>query len=138
MASAGVGSAPHVAGELFKLMTGLNMVTCPIAVAACTGRSPGGQVQMLFEPTLSTLGISGRASCARWRSPRAKRSEALPDVPTVGEFVPGYEATAWFGLGAPKGTPAEILDKLNREINAGLADPKIKARLADLGGHRCR
>ena len=68
----------------------------------------------------------------------ATRSEALPDVPTVGEFVPGYEASAWFGIGAPRNTPAEIIDKLNREINAGLADPKIKARLADLGGDRCR
>lgn len=135
MASAGVGSVPHVAGELFKFMTGLNLIT-----VGYRGGGPAlvdllaGQVQMMFEPTLSTLPHIRAGKLRALAVTSAKRSAALPDVPTVGEFVAGYEATAWFGLGAPKGTPAEILDKLNREVNAGLADAKIKARLADLGG----
>ena len=135
MASAGVGSVPHVAGELFKFMTGLNLIT-----VGYRGGGPAlvdllaGQVQMMFEPTLSTLPHIRAGKLRALAVTSAKRSAALPDVPTVGEFVAGYEATAWFGLGAPKGTPAEILDKLNREVNAGLADAKIKAQLADLGG----
>ena len=135
MASAGVGSVPHVAGELFKFMTGLNLMT-----VGYRGGGPAlvdllaGQVQMMFEPTLSTLPHIRAGKLRALAVTSAKRSAALPDVPTVGEFVAGYEATAWFGLGAPKGTPAEILDKLNREVNAGLADAKIKAQLADLGG----
>ena len=135
MASAGVGSVPHVAGELFKFMTGLNLIT-----VGYRGGGPAlvdllaGQVQMMFEPTLSTLPHIRAGKLRALAVTSAKRSAALPDVPTVGEFVAGYEATAWFGLVAPKGTPAEILDKLNREVNAGLADAKIKAQLADLGG----
>jgi tripartite-type tricarboxylate transporter receptor subunit TctC len=135
MASAGVGSVPHVAGELFKFMTGLNLIT-----VGYRGGGPAlvdllaGQVQMMFEPTLSTLPHIRAGKLRALAVTSAKRSAALPDVPTVGEFVAGYEATAWYGLGAPKGTPAEILDKLNREVNAGLADAKIKAQLADLGG----
>ena len=135
MASAGVGSVPHVAGELFKFMTGLNLIT-----VGYRGGGPAlvdllaGQVQMMFEPTLSTLPHIRAGKLRALAVTSAKRSAALPDVPTVGEFVAGYEATAWFGLGAPKGTPAEILDKLNREVNAGLADAKIKVQLADLGG----
>ena len=135
MASAGVGSVPHVAGELFKFMTGLNLIT-----VGYRGGGPAlvdllaGQVQMMFEPTLATLPHMRAGKLRALAVTSAKRSAALPDVPTVGEFVAGYEATAWFGLGAPKGTPAEILDKLNREVNAGLADAKIKAQLADLGG----
>ena len=135
MASAGVGSVPHVAGELFKFMTGLNLIT-----VGYRGGGPAlvdllaGQVQMMFEPTLSTLPHIRAGKLRALAVTSAKRSAALPDVPTVGEFVAGYEATAWFGLGASKGTPAEILDKLNREVNAGLADAKIKAQLADLGG----
>ena len=91
-------------------------------------------MQVYFAPCLRRSSTSGPASCARLAVTTATRSEALPDIPTVGEFVPGYEASAWYGVGAPKNTPAEIVDKLNKEINAALADPKIKARLADLGG----
>ena len=135
MASAGVGSVPHVAGELFKFMTGVNLIT-----VGYRGGGPalvdllGGQVQMMFEPTLSTLPHIRAGKLRALAVTSAKRSQALPNVPTVGEFVAGYEATAWFGLGAPKGTSSEILDKLNREVNAGLANAKIRERLADLGG----
>jgi tripartite-type tricarboxylate transporter receptor subunit TctC len=135
MASAGVGSVPHVAGELFKFMTGINLIT-----VGYRGGGPalvdllGGQVQMMFEPTLSTLPHVRAGKLRALAVTSARRSAALPDVPTVGEFVAGYEATAWFGLGAAKDTPTQILDKLNGEINAGLADAKIKQRLADLGG----
>jgi tripartite-type tricarboxylate transporter receptor subunit TctC len=94
----------------------------------------GGQVQVMFEPTLSTVGYIRAGKLRALAVTSATRSAALPDVPTVGEFVPGYEATAWFGIGAPRNTPAEIVAKLNGEINAGLADAKIKERLADLGG----
>ena len=126
---------PHVAGELFKFMTGVDLVR-----VGYRGGGPalvdlmGGQVQVMFEPTLSTIGYIRAGKLRALAVTSATRSAALPDVPTVGEFVPGYEATAWFGIGAPKNTPAEIITKLNGEINAGLADAKIKDRLADLGG----
>jgi tripartite-type tricarboxylate transporter receptor subunit TctC len=94
----------------------------------------GGQVQVMFEPTLSTIGYIRAGKLRALAVTSATRSAALPDVPTVGEFVPGYEATAWFGIGAPRNTPADIIAKLNGEINAGLADAKLKERLADLGG----
>ena len=135
MASAGNGSVPHVAGELFKFMTGVDLVR-----VGYRGGGPalvdlmGGQVQVMFEPTLSTIGYIRAGKLRALAVTSATRSAALPDVPTVGEFVPGYEATAWFGIGAPKNTPADIIDKLNGEINAGLADAKIKERLADMGG----
>ena len=135
LATAGNGSVPHVAGELFKFMAGVDLVR-----VGYRGGGPalvdliGGQVQVMFEPTLSTLPYIRAGKLRALAVTSAKRSEALPGIPTVGEFVPGYEATAWFGLGAPKNTPAEIVDKLNRGVNAGLADPKIKQRLADLGG----
>ena len=135
MASAGNGTVPHVAGELFKFMTGVDLVR-----VGYRGGGPalvdlmGGQVQIMFEPTLSTIGYIKAGKLRALAVTSATRSAALPDVPTVGEFVPGYEATAWFGLGAPKGTPGEIVDKLNAEVNAGLVDAKIKERLADLGG----
>jgi tripartite-type tricarboxylate transporter receptor subunit TctC len=135
LATAGNGSVPHVAGELFKFMAGVDLVRVNYR-----GGGPalvdliGGQVQVMFEPTLSTLPYIRAGKLRALAVTSAKRSEALPGIPTAGEFVPGYEATAWFGLGAPKNTPAEIVDKLNREVNAGLADPKIKQRLADLGG----
>jgi tripartite-type tricarboxylate transporter receptor subunit TctC len=135
MASAGNGTVPHVAGELFKFMTGVDLVR-----VGYRGGGPalvdlmGGQVQVMFEPTLSTIGYIRAGKLRALAVTSATRSAALPDVPTVGEFVPGYEATAWFGIGAPKNTPADIVDKLNGAINAGLADPKIKERLADLGG----
>jgi tripartite-type tricarboxylate transporter receptor subunit TctC len=135
LATAGNGSMPHVAGELFKFMAGVDLVRVNYR-----GGGPalvdliGGQVQVMFEPTLSTLPYIRAGKLRALAVTSAKRSEALPGIPTVGEFVPGYEATAWFGLGAPKSTPAEIVDRLNREVNAGLADPNIKERLADLGG----
>ncbi len=135
MASAGNGTAGHIAGELFKMMAGVDMVHLPYR-----GGGPafndllGGQVQVMFATTVGSIGYirSGRLRPLAITS--ATRSEALPDVPTVSEFVPGYEASFWFGVGAPKATPAEIVDKLNKEVNAALDDPKMKARLADLGG----
>ena len=135
MASAGNGTVPHVAGELFKFMTGVDLVR-----VGYRGGGPalvdlmGGQVQVMFEPTLSTIGYIRAGKLRALAVTSATRSAALPDVPTVGEFVPGYEATAWFGIGAPKNTPTDIIAKLNGEINAGLADAKIKERLADMGG----
>src|SRR5271169_675083 len=135
MASAGNGSVPHVAGELFEFMTGVDLVR-----VGYRGGGPalvdlmGGQVQVMFEPTLSTIGYIRAGKLRALAVTSATRSPALPDVPTVSEFIPGYEATAWFGIGAPRNTPADIIAKLNGEINAGLADAKIKDRLADMGG----
>ena len=134
MASAGNGSTSHLGGEWFKMMTGVNLVHVPYR-----GAGPalvdllGGQVQVMF-PTMSSSIEYIRAGKLRVLAvTTATRSPALPDVPTVNEFVPGYEASFWTGIGAPKNTPAEIVDKLNKEINAALADPKMKARLAELG-----
>lgn len=135
LASAGNGTVPHMAGELFKSMTGVDLVRI-----SYRGGGPalvdlmGGQVQVMFEPTLSTLPYIRAGKLRALAVSSATRSAALPDVPTVGEFVPGYEATSWFGMGAPKNTPTEIIDKLNEAVNAGLTDTKIKQRLADLGG----
>jgi tripartite-type tricarboxylate transporter receptor subunit TctC len=134
MASAGLGSGPHLAGELFKMMAGVDMVHVPYrgATPALTDLI-GGQVQVLFGNTPANEYIrAGRVFALAVTT--AMRSAALPDVPTLGEFLPGYEASAWFGVGAPRSTPAEIVDKLNKVINAGLADPKVTARLTDLGG----
>jgi tripartite-type tricarboxylate transporter receptor subunit TctC len=134
MASVGKGTPPHIAGELFKMMTGVDMVHVPYR-----GGGPaltdllGGQVQVYFATTVSSIEYVRDGRLRALAVTTATRSEALPDVPTVGEFVPGYEASTWVGFGAPKGTPAEIIDKLNKEINAGLAEPKIRARFADLG-----
>jgi tripartite-type tricarboxylate transporter receptor subunit TctC len=135
MASGGNGSSPHVAGELFKMMAGVDMVHVPYR-----GGAPGltdllgGQVQVYFANMPAAIEHIRAGKLRALAVTTATRSDALPDIPPVGEFVPGYEASGWFGVGAPKGTPAEIIDKLNREINAALVDPKIKARLADLGG----
>jgi tripartite-type tricarboxylate transporter receptor subunit TctC len=135
MASAGNGTPAHVAGELFKMMTGISLVHVPYRGAG--GALPdllAGQVQVMF-PTMSASIQYVRAGNLRALAvTTATRSDALPQVSTVSDFVPGFEATLWTGIGAPKNTPADIVDKLNREINAGLADPTIKARLADLGG----
>jgi tripartite-type tricarboxylate transporter receptor subunit TctC len=134
MASAGTGSTPHVAGELFKMMTGLDMLHVPYR-----GGAPAmtdlisGQVQVMFEPVAGPLEHIRAGRLRALAVTTTTRSAALPDLPTVGEFVPGYEASSWYGIGAPKGTPAEIVDTLNRAVNAGLADPKLKARFADLG-----
>jgi tripartite-type tricarboxylate transporter receptor subunit TctC len=135
MASAGNGSVPHVAGELFKFMAHVDLVK-----VGYRGGGPAlidllaGQVQVMFEPTLSTIAYIRAGKLRALAVTSATRSPAMPDIPTVGEFVPGYEATAWFGIGAPRNTPAEIIDKLNREVSAGLADAKFEERLADLGG----
>ena len=125
----------HVAGELFKMMAGVDMVHVPYRGAApALTDLLGRQVQVMFDLMPSSIEHIKAGKLRALAVTTATRSEALPDIPTVGDFVPGYEASAWLGIGAPKNTPAEIIDKLNKEINAGLADPKIKARLADLGG----
>jgi tripartite-type tricarboxylate transporter receptor subunit TctC len=135
MASVGIGSTPHVNGELFKVMTGTNMVHVPYRSAAAVMTDLlSGQVQLYFGTTASSLEyvIAGKLRVLAVTIER--RLDALPDIPAVAEFVPGFEASQWYGVGAPKNTPPQIIDKLNKEINAGLADPKMKARLADLGG----
>jgi tripartite-type tricarboxylate transporter receptor subunit TctC len=135
MASAGTGTGAHIAGELFKMMAGVNLVHVPYRGAgpALTDLL-GGQVQVVFASTVASIEYIRAGRLRALAVTAATRSDALPDIPTVGEFVPGYEASIWFGIGAPKATPAEIVDKLNKEINAGLADLRMKARLADSGG----
>jgi tripartite-type tricarboxylate transporter receptor subunit TctC len=134
MASGGIGTVGHLSGELFKMMTHVNLVHVPYR-----GLSPaltdllGGQVQVTFASMASSIEQIRADKLRALAVTTATRSEMLPDVPTVGEFVPGYEASTWSGVGAPKATPPEIAEKLNKEINAALADPKIKVRLADLG-----
>ena len=133
--SGGVGGITHITPELFKMMAGVNMVHVPYrGVAPALTDLLGGQVQVLFANPAQSIQYIRAGKLRALAITTATRSEALPDIPTVGEFVPGYEASSFFGFGAPKNTPAEIIDKLNKEINAGLADPKIKARLADLDG----
>src|SRR5262249_8390190 len=133
MASSGVGSPSHVFGELFKMMTGVDMVLVPYrgAAPALTDLF-AGQVQVYFSPTPAAIEYIRAGKLRALAVTTAARSEALPDVATVAESVPGYEASIWEGIGAPKDTPAEIVEKLNREINAGLADARMKARLAEL------
>src|SRR5215510_14754030 len=135
MASAGVGTPGHVAGELFKMMTGVDMVHVPYRSSgpALTDLL-GGQVQISFPTAVAVIEYVRAGRLRALAVTTAKRGEALPDLPTVGEFVPGYEGSNWYGIGAPAGTPAEIISKLKREINAALADPNFKARLADVGG----
>jgi tripartite-type tricarboxylate transporter receptor subunit TctC len=135
MASSGNGTSIHVSGELFKMMTRVDMLHVPYRGSApALTDLMGGQVQVLFDNMPSSIEYLKAGKLRPLAVTTATRSDALPGVPTVAETVPGYEASAWFGLGAPKGTPAEILDKLNATVNAGLADPKLKARLTDLGG----
>jgi tripartite-type tricarboxylate transporter receptor subunit TctC len=135
MSSAGNGSAPHVAGELFKMMTGVNMVHVPYRGAAPSlSDLIGGQVQVTFESMPSSIGYIRAGTLRALAVTTAERSQALPAIPTVGEFVAGYEASIWYGVGVPKNTPVAIIDKLNSEINAGLLDPKLRARIAELGG----
>ena len=135
MASGGNGTSAHVAGELFKLMTGVDLVHVPYRGAgAALPDLLGGQVQVMFGTMPSSIEYI-RAGHVRARAVTTEaRSDVLPDLPTVGDSVPGYEASSWYGIGAPRNTPPEIIDRLNKAINAGLADPKIKARLAALGG----
>ena len=133
--SGGIGGVTHVAGELFKMMTGVDMVHVPYRGAApALNDLLGGQVQVMFTPVTASIANIRAGKLRPLAVTTAKRSEALPDLPTVGDFVPGYNASNWYGVGAPKNTPTEIVDKLNRGINAALADPQMKARLADLGG----
>jgi len=135
MASGDVGTPSHPAGQLFKMMTGVDMVHVPYrGVAAALTDLLGGQVQVAFGSVPSSIEYIRSGKMRALGVTTAIRTQALPDIPTVGEFVPGYEATAWYGIGAPKGTPVEILDMLNKEVNAALADLKMKSRLADLGG----
>ena len=135
MASIGTGSTSHIAGVLFQLMTGVNMIHVPYR-----GDAPaltdllGGHVQVYFGTLTGSIGYIRAGQLRALAVSTATRSEALPGVPTVGEYVPGYEAGGWYGVGAPKGTPAEIIGKLNSEINAALVSPVTRARLADLGG----
>jgi tripartite-type tricarboxylate transporter receptor subunit TctC len=135
MASGGIGSSGHVSGELFKMMTGVNMAHVPYR-----GGAPAltdllaGQVQVYFSPMPAAIEYIKAGKLRALAVTTAVRSEALPEIPTLGEFVPGYEASIWLGIGAPKATPAEIVNKLNKKINVALADANMKARLADLGG----
>jgi tripartite-type tricarboxylate transporter receptor subunit TctC len=133
--SGGVGGITHITAELLKMMTGVNMVHVPYrGIAPALTDLLGGQVQVLFTNPALLIPYMRAGKLRALAITTATRLEALPDIPTVGEFVPGYEASSIFGLGAPKNTPAEIIDKLNNEINAALADPNVKARLADLDG----
>jgi len=134
MASAGVGSGPHAAGELFKMMTGVNMVHVPYrGQGPALTDLPGGQVQLYFAGLPSSVQYVRSGQLRALAVTTGARSEALPDIPALSDFLPGYEASYWAGFCVPQATPVQIVEKLNREINAGLADPKIKARLADLG-----
>ena len=134
MATGGIGNSTHVTGELFKMMAGVNLQVVPYR-----GSPPAltdllaGQVQAMFDVMSSSLEYIRAGKLRALAVTTATRAEALPDIPTLGEFVPGYEASAIGGLGAPRGTPAQVIDKLNQEINAGLADAKIKARFGELG-----
>jgi tripartite-type tricarboxylate transporter receptor subunit TctC len=134
MASSGIGTGQHVAGELFKMMTGVNITHVPYR-----GGAPAitdliaGQVQVMFTSPFGLIEYIQAGKLRALAVTTTTRSDALPDLPVLGDFVPGYESSGWFGVGAPKNTPAEIIDKLNREINAGLADSKMKARLSDMG-----
>ena len=135
MASAGNGTVSHVAAELFKMMAGINMVIVPYR-----GDGPAltdllsGQVQIMFDSTSASIEYIRAGKLRALAVTTAIRSEALPEIPTMGDFVPGFEASGWNGIGAPKNTPREIIEKLNKEINAALSDPNMKARFADLGG----
>jgi tripartite-type tricarboxylate transporter receptor subunit TctC len=135
MASVGNGTTPHMAGELFKMMADVDMLHVPYRGAApALTDLLGGRAQVMFEGVLSLTEHIRTGRLRPLAVTTAVRSLVLADVPTVGEFLPGYEASVWFGVGAPKATSAEIVDKLNKEINAGLADPKLRARLGELGG----
>jgi len=137
MASSGAGSGPHLYGELFKRMAGVNLLHVPYRgqPQALTDLL-AGQVQVTFDPLANSIGHIGAGRLRALAVTTAKRLATLPDIPTVGEFVPGYEASGWQGIGAPKNTPTEIIEKLNKEINAGLADAKMQSRFAELGGYR--
>ena len=135
MASQGIGGSGHLTGQLFQMRAGVNVVHVPYRGAGpALADLLGGQVEFMFAAAPSTIEYVKTGKLRGLAVTTTTRSEALADVPTMAEFLPGFEASSWFGVGAPKATPAEIVDKLNKEINAGLADPKLRARLADLGG----
>jgi tripartite-type tricarboxylate transporter receptor subunit TctC len=133
--SGGIGTSDHMAGELFRMMTGLNMTHVPYR-----GEAPamidlmGGQVQLIFGTAPASVEHIRAGRLRALAVTTAARSEALPGIPTLGEFLPGYEASSWYGIGVPKNTPAEVVEKLNKKINTALTDAKMKTRLADLGG----
>jgi tripartite-type tricarboxylate transporter receptor subunit TctC len=134
MGSSGVGSPQHVSGELFKMMTGVDLVHVPYRGGAlAVADLLAGQVQVVFDVLPESVGHIRAGKLRSLAVTTATRSEALPEVPTISDFVPGFETSAWFGIGAPRNTPIAIIDKLNIEINAALADPKLEARFADLG-----
>jgi tripartite-type tricarboxylate transporter receptor subunit TctC len=135
MASAGTGTAPHMSGELFKMMTGVNLVHVPYRGGAPAFTDLlGGQVQVYFGNLAGSIEFIRAGKLRALAVTAATRSEALPEIPTVGEFVPGYEASSVYGLGAPKNTPVEIIKALNKEVNAALLDAKMKARFANVAG----
>ena len=135
LASSGVGTSVHLSGELFKMMAHVDLVHVPYR-----GSAPaltdllGGQVQVMFDNLPSSIGHIRAGRLRALAVTTANRDKALPDLPTVAETVPGYEASAWFGMAVPQGTPREIIDKLNKQVNAALADPAMQAKLAELGG----
>jgi tripartite-type tricarboxylate transporter receptor subunit TctC len=135
MASGGVGASSHMSGELFKFMTGIDMVHVPYrGVAPALADLIGGQVQVMFDTMPNTIEYIKAGKLRALAVTTTTRNTAMPDLPTVAEYLPGYESSAWYGVSAPKGTPADIVERLNREINAGLSDPKLGARLVELGG----
>jgi tripartite-type tricarboxylate transporter receptor subunit TctC len=134
MASAGIGSLPHVAGEMFKAMASVDLFHVPYRGAQVFPALLAGEAQVYFGPLLSSIEYVRAGSFRALAVTTAARSPILPDIPTLGETSPGYEASAWYGIGGPKRTPEEVIEKLNREINVSIADPKFQARLAHLGG----
>ena len=134
MASAGIGSGTHVAGEMFKTMADLDLLHVPYRGSQVFPALLAGEVQVYFGPLLSSIAYIRAGNLRPLAVTTTTRSQILPDVPVVSETVPGYEASAWFGMGAPKNTPVEIIERLNTEVNASIADPKFQARLANLGG----
>ena len=133
--SAGQGTPQNIACELFKMMTGVNLVHVPYKGGApAVADLIAGHVQVIFAPVSESIQQIKAGKLRALAVTTATRLDVLPDVPTMGEFVPGYEASGFAGIGVPKGTPAEIIDLLNKELNAGLADPKIKGRIVELGG----
>ena len=135
MGSGGVGTSIHVSGELFKMMTGVDMLHVPYRGGALALKDLiGGQLQVMFDTMPESIGFIRAGTLRALAVTTATRSPTLPDLPTLGDFLPGYEASAWYGIAAPAGTPAAIVETLNRELNAAFADPRMKARIAELGG----
>ena len=134
LASAGIASTTHMSGEMFKMMAGVDLFHVPYRGAQVFPALLSGEAQVYFGPLLSSIGYIRAGQLRALAVTTATRSDALPDVPTLAETLPGYEASAWFGIGAPKRTPAEIVERLNKDVNASIADTKFNARLANLGG----